>query len=125
MKDVEQWKKEGFAFELRFAGEYDLWVNRYTMQKLRRHVDGSEWLSDLSTGEYERVQPGSTQVVCGKYLTQVCEHKSLKTNCELCKRDDRIKELETCIRRILRIEDKSGVRVRFDHARECLKKVRQ
>jgi hypothetical protein len=33
--------------------------------------------------------------------------------------------LETCIRRILRIEDKSGVRVRFDHARECLKKVRQ
>lgn len=126
MKDIEQWKREGFAFELRFPMEYDLWVNKHTMQKLRRHVDGSEWLSDLSTGEYERVQPDSTQQVeSGKCLTQVCEHRSLKTNCELCKRDDRIKELETCIRKILRIEDKSGVRVRFDHARECLKKVKQ
>ena len=56
MKDIEHWKQEGFTFEARFTGEYDLWVNHKTMQKLRRYVDGREWLSDLTTGEYALVQ---------------------------------------------------------------------
>ena len=56
MKDIEHWKQEGFTFEARFPGEYDLWVNHKTMQKLRRYVDGREWLSDLTTGEYALVQ---------------------------------------------------------------------
>lgn len=55
MKDVEYWKSKGFAFEKRFPGEYDLWVNRETMQKLRRYVSGTEWLFNLTTGEYEVV----------------------------------------------------------------------
>ena len=56
MKDIEHWKQEGFTFEARFTGEYDLWVNHKTMQKLRRYVDGREWISDLTTGEYALVQ---------------------------------------------------------------------
>lgn len=52
MKDIEHWKQEGFAFEARFPGEYDLWVNRKTMQKLRRYVNGQEWITDTNTGEY-------------------------------------------------------------------------
>lgn len=56
MRDIDHWKREGFAFEARFPTEYDLWVNRKTMQKLRRCVDGREWLSSLTTGEYELVQ---------------------------------------------------------------------
>ena len=55
-KPIEYWKGEGFAFEARFPNEYDLWVNRETMQKLRRYCDGREWLSNLTTGEYELVQ---------------------------------------------------------------------
>ena len=55
MKDIKYWKREGFVFEARFPGEYDLWLNRKTMQKLRRYVDGREWLSDLATGEYTLV----------------------------------------------------------------------
>lgn len=61
MKDIEHWKRKGFVFEARFPGEYNLWVNRETMQKLRRYVDGREWLSDLRTGEYKLVQDKSTQ----------------------------------------------------------------
>ena len=56
MKDIEHWKREGFAFEARFPSEYDLWMNSETMQKLRRYVDEREWLSDLKTGEYTLVQ---------------------------------------------------------------------
>jgi hypothetical protein len=56
MKDYEEWKKEGFSFEKRFPGEYDLWVHPKTMQKLRRYVDGREWLSDLVTGEYRLIE---------------------------------------------------------------------
>ena len=56
MKDIEHWKQEGFTFEARFTGEYDLWVNHKTMQQLRRYVDGREWISDLTTGEYALVQ---------------------------------------------------------------------
>ena len=56
MKDIEHWKREGFVFEARFPGEYDLWANRQTFQKLRRYTDGREWLSNLKTGEYELVQ---------------------------------------------------------------------
>jgi len=56
MKDIEHWKREGFAFEARFPNEYDLWMNRDTMQKLRRYTDGREWLSNPKTGEYELVQ---------------------------------------------------------------------
>lgn len=56
MKDINYWKREGFEFDARFPGEYDLWVNRKTMQKLRRYVDGRERLSDLTTGKYALVQ---------------------------------------------------------------------
>ena len=52
MTDIRHWKRAGFVFEARFPNEYDLWVNRETMQKLRRYVDGGEWLSDPTTGEY-------------------------------------------------------------------------
>lgn len=55
MKDVEYWKSKGFAFEKRSLGEYDLWVNRVTMQRLRRYISGTEWLSNLDTGKYEVV----------------------------------------------------------------------
>ena len=63
MKDIEHWKREGFAFEARFPNEYDLWVNRKTMQKLRRYVDGQEWLSDMTTGEYAIV-PDTPNAPC-------------------------------------------------------------
>ena len=53
MKDIEHWKKKGFEFEARFHGEYDLWVNQKTMQRLRRYADGREYLTNLKTGEYE------------------------------------------------------------------------
>jgi hypothetical protein len=56
MIDIEHWKRKGFKFEARFPNEYDLWVNQKTMQKLRRYVDGREWLSNLITGVYEIVQ---------------------------------------------------------------------
>lgn len=60
MKDVEHWKREGFVFEARFPNEYDLWMNRGTMQKLRRYVDGRECLSDSTTGRYRPVQDAPT-----------------------------------------------------------------
>ena len=71
MKDIEHWKQEGFTFEARFPGEYDLWVNYKTMQKLRRYVDGREWISDLTTGEYALVQdtpnkPHETEAAPGR-----------------------------------------------------------
>ena len=56
MKDIEYWKKKGFVFEVRFPTEYDLWVNHETMQKLRRYVNGQEWISDLTTGEYIQIK---------------------------------------------------------------------
>ena len=56
MKDIEHWKQKGFAFEMRFPDEYDLWFNEKTMQHLRRYVDGRELVSNLTTGEYELVQ---------------------------------------------------------------------
>ena len=55
MKDIKYWERKGFVFAARFFCEYDLWVNIETMQKLRRHVDGRELLSDLATGEYALV----------------------------------------------------------------------
>ncbi len=65
MKDIEHWKRNGFAFEARFPNEYDLWVNPKTMQKLRRYVDGREWMSDLTTGEYALVQDTPNDSVTG------------------------------------------------------------
>jgi hypothetical protein len=47
MKNIEHWKREGFAFEERFPTEYDLWFNKKITQSLRRYVDGREWLSHL------------------------------------------------------------------------------
>ena len=44
-------------------------------------------------------------------MSEVCGHGSLKRKCEICERDERIAELERCIRRMLRESDK---------ARECL-----
>ena len=53
---IEYWKSKGFQFEKRFPGEYDLWFNYETMQRLRRYADGREWLTNVTTGEYELVQ---------------------------------------------------------------------
>lgn len=53
-------------------------------------------------------------------MSTVCEHGGLKRKCEVCEQDARIAELERCLRRILRSEDKDGLRVRFDHARVYL-----
>lgn len=56
MKSIEHWKEKGFSFEKRFPGEYELWVNRITMQRLRRYLDGSEWITREKTGVYHRVE---------------------------------------------------------------------
>lgn len=56
MEDIGYWKQKGFEFELRFPGEYDLWVHPKTLQKLRRYFDGRDWLSDIGTGEYRLVR---------------------------------------------------------------------
>jgi hypothetical protein len=52
--DIQYWLKQGFVFSKRFPNEYDLWVNQTTMRKLRRYVDGSEWLTN-ETGEYKKI----------------------------------------------------------------------
>jgi hypothetical protein len=52
---------------------------------------------------------------------KVCQHGALARSCEVCERDKRIKDLETCIKGILAREDRDGKRVRFDHARAVLK----
>lgn len=56
MNSIEHWKAKGFSFEARFPGEYDLWVNTTTMQRLRRYVDGREWITDEKTGVYHLVE---------------------------------------------------------------------
>lgn len=61
MRDINYWKRNGFKFEARYPNEYDLWVNWKTMQKLRRYVDGKEWVSD-HTGEYELVEDEPTEI---------------------------------------------------------------
>ena len=66
MKDIEHWKRKGFTFAARFPNEYDLWMNRKTMQKLRRYVDGREWLSDLKTEEYALIQDTSNNKLSTK-----------------------------------------------------------
>lgn len=55
MRDIEYWKKLGFEFDSRYVGEYDLWFNLKTMQRLRRCVDGQEMLTDSVTGKYKLV----------------------------------------------------------------------
>jgi hypothetical protein len=78
VRDIEHWKGEGFAFEKRFPGEYDLWVNRETMQRLRRYVDGREWLSDLKTGEYALVQDTPNIGLCVKTHSKECQANALR-----------------------------------------------
>jgi len=56
MKDIDNWKCLGFHFAKRFPGEYDLWVNGHTMQCLRRYTNGTEWITNTTTGEYEKVE---------------------------------------------------------------------
>ena len=69
MKDIEHWKRLGFRFELRFPGEYDLWVNPDTMQKLRRYCDGREWLSNLRSGESELVEGRAKHYIAPNWRT--------------------------------------------------------
>ena len=52
MFSIEYWKHRAFHFCQRFPNEYDLWIKYHNMQKLRRYVNGQEWISDLTTGEY-------------------------------------------------------------------------
>jgi hypothetical protein len=53
-------------------------------------------------------------------MSAVCEHGSLRRSCEICERDERIAELQTCIRRLIKQEDPDAQRVRFDWARDIL-----
>ena len=44
----------GFTLEATFQGEYDLYMNRETGQKIRVYTNGDQRTSSLKTGEYER-----------------------------------------------------------------------
>ena len=55
MRDTQYWLQKGFRFGARFQDEYDLWVDPKTMQRLRRYINGDEWLTDLNTGEYKKL----------------------------------------------------------------------
>ena len=53
-------------------------------------------------------------------MSAVCVHGSLRRSCEICERDERIAELKSCIRRLIKQEDPDANRVRFDWARDVL-----
>lgn len=55
-EDMEEWALKGFRYDTTFPDEYDLWINPDTMQNLRRYKDGSVWLTNLKTGDYEKVE---------------------------------------------------------------------
>jgi hypothetical protein len=55
-EDMEEWALKGFRYDTTFPDEYDLWINPDTMQKLRHYKDGSVWLTNLKTGDYEKVE---------------------------------------------------------------------
>lgn len=63
-EDMEEWALKGFRYETTFPDEYDLWIKPDwikpdTMQKLRRYTDGSVWVTNLKTGEYQKVEKSS------------------------------------------------------------------
>jgi len=58
-EDMEEWALKGFRYETTFPDEYDLWIKPDTMQKLRRYIDGSVWITNIKTGEYEKVEKSS------------------------------------------------------------------
>ena len=53
-EDMEEWALKGFQYDMTFPGEYDLWIKPDTMQWLRRYTDGSVWVTNPKTGEYEK-----------------------------------------------------------------------
>ena len=55
-EDMEEWALKGFRYDTTFPDEYDLWTNPATMQNLRRYKDGSVWVTNLKTGEYENLE---------------------------------------------------------------------
>lgn len=60
-EDMEEWALKGFRYETTFPDEYDLWIKPDwikpdTIQKLRRYTDGSVYVTNLKTGEYEKVE---------------------------------------------------------------------
>lgn len=55
-EDMEEWALKGFRYDTTFPDEYDLWISPATMQKLRHYKDGSVWLTNLKTGDYEKVE---------------------------------------------------------------------
>ena len=55
-EDMEEWALKGFRYDMTFHDEYDLWINPDTMQKLRRHIDGSVWIKNIKTGEYQKAE---------------------------------------------------------------------
>ena len=54
--DMEEWALKGFQYDMTFPDEYDLWINPNTIQKLRRYIDGSVWITNIKTGEYQKAE---------------------------------------------------------------------
>jgi hypothetical protein len=48
------WKEKGFTQIHLFKGEYILLINPHTFDKVRIYEDGSVWVSNPETGEYNR-----------------------------------------------------------------------
>ena len=55
-EDMEEWALKGFRYDTTFPDEYDLWTNPETMQRLRRYTDGSVCVTNLKTGEYQKLE---------------------------------------------------------------------
>jgi hypothetical protein len=62
-EDMEEWALKGFRYDTTLPYEYDLWINPDTMQNLRRYKDGSVWLTNLKTGDYEKVEKSPDPVL--------------------------------------------------------------
>ena len=59
-EDMEEWALKGFRYDTTFPDEYDLWTNPETMQRLRRYTDGSVCVTNLKTGEYQKLEKSCT-----------------------------------------------------------------
>ena len=60
--DMEEWALKGFRYNTTFPDEYDLWTNHKTMQNLRRYKDGSVWVTNPKTGEYEKLEKSCNSI---------------------------------------------------------------
>ena len=60
--DMEEWALKGFRYDTTFPDEYDLWIKPDTMQKLRRYIGGSVWVTNIKTGEYEKYEKSCNSI---------------------------------------------------------------